>query len=232
MNQITMQNVYQTTTSPVATLGQRAQTPDGRQWVYIQSGVALSAGHIVVPAAVTAVGTTITSSTDTSGRIVFITKASAGWTPGAFAEGTVYISAGGAIGQVAKIRGNTTDTLELYPENALTTALTGASTMSIWTQNVVRKSVVTTKIQNATGVVQTAFNANEYGWALTRGLGVIISTSATLTAGTNLTTGGSTAGEALVGVTATGPFDAQNIAVTVVSSTTASTGVLAFINIY
>ena len=231
MNQISLQNVYQTSTAPIVTLGQRANTPDGRQWVYIQSGVALSAGHIVVPAAVTAVAATITSATDSSGRIVYITKASAGWTAGAFANGVVYISAGGAIGQSAKIKTNTSDTLELHPENALTTALTGTSTMSIWTQHLVRKSVVTTKIQNATGVVQIAFAANEYGWALTRGLGTIISTSATLLAGTNLTTGGTTAGEALVGVTAEGPFNAQNIAVTVVSSTTASTGVLAVINV-
>lgn len=232
MNQISLQNVYQTSATAIVAVGQRAQTPDGRMWIYVQSSVALSAGHIVVPAAITAVGTTITSGVDTSGRIVYITKASAGWTVGQFADGTVYISAGGAIGQVAKIKTNTTDTLELYPENALTTALTGSSTMSIWTQNIVRKSVVTTKIQNATGVVQTTFAANDYGWVLTRGIGVIISTSATLTAGTNLTTGGSTAGEALVGVTATGPFDAQNIAVTVVSSTIASTGVLAFITVY
>lgn len=231
MNQITLQNVYQTTTAPVFPIGQRAQTNDGRQWVYIQSSVALSTGHIVVPNAVTAVAATITSSADALGRIVYITKAAAGWTAGAFAGGRILITAGGAIGQTAQIRTNTSDTLELEPDQALTTALNGSSTMSIWTQYVTRKSVVTTKIQNATGVVQCAFAAGEYGWALTRGLGVIISTTASLTAGTNLTTGGSTAGEALVGVTAEGPFNAQNIATTVVSTATASTGVLAFMNI-
>lgn len=232
MNQISFQNVNQTSTAAVCPVGQAAQTPDGRRWVYVQASVAFSAGHVAVPNAVTAVGTTISSSTDSQGRIVYITKASAGWTPGQFAEGTVYISAGAAIGSVAKVRNNTADTLELYPENALSTALNGSSTMSIWTQYAVRKAVVTSKVQNATGIPQVAFAINEYGWVLTRGLGVVISTTATLTAGTNLTTGGATAGEAIVGVTATGSFDAQSIATTVVSSATASTGVLAFVNLY
>ena len=174
MNCITFQDPYQTSTSPAVSVGQRAVTPDGRKWVYVKASAAIAAGNVAVPAATTSVGTTISSSTDGNGRIVYITKASAGWTAGAFAGGYVHIDGGTGSGQVAKIVDNTPDTLVLASETALTTALSTDSTMEIWTQFLCRKSVVTSKLQNATGIAQTAFAVDEYGWVLTRGIGVVI----------------------------------------------------------
>jgi hypothetical protein len=227
MNQITFANVKQTTTTPYFKLGQRGVTPDGREWAYVQASAAVSAGHLAVPAAVTSVSTTISSSTDALSRIVYITKASAGWTVGAFADGYVHIDNGTGEGQVAKIKDNTVDTLELYPEDALGTALAGTSTMKIWTNHLVRKAVTSTKVQNAVGFAQVAFAANDYGWVLTRGMGVAISDTAG-TIGKSLVSGGSTAGEVTVGTTAKGGFDEQIVAVCVTASTNVDKGQMVF----
>lgn len=229
MNQITFRNVKQTTQfQGEFKLGQRAVTPDGREWAYVQASAAISAGHCAVPAAVTSVGTTISSSTDSQGRNIFITKAAAGWTVGQFADGYVHIDNGTGEGQVAKIKDNTVDTLELYPEDALGTALGVTSTMKIWTNHLVRKAVITTRVQNAVGVAQVAFAANDYGWVLTRGMGQIISDTAG-TVGKSLVTGGSTAGEVTIGITAKGGFDEQIVAVCVTASTNVDKGQMAFV---
>jgi len=57
MNQITFQSVKDTSTSPIVNVGQRAQTPDGREWVYVKAAEAISAYQAVVPDAVVAVDT-------------------------------------------------------------------------------------------------------------------------------------------------------------------------------
>jgi hypothetical protein len=232
MNQITFRSVKQTTQNQGEfKLGQRAVTPDGREWVYVKASAAVgTAGMVVVPAAVTSVGTTISSSNDSQGRTVFITKASAGWTVGAFDDGTVHIDNGTGEGQVAKIKTNTADTLELYPEDALATALSTDSTMKIWTNNLVRKSLTSTKVQNAVGVVQVAFASGDYGWALTRGIGAVISDTAG-TIGKSLVTGGSTAGEATIGTTGKGGFDEQIVAVVISASTNVDKAQQAFVTL-
>lgn len=225
MNQITFQAPYQTTTAPAISLGQRATTPDGRKWVYVKASAAVLKGNVVVPAATTSVGTTITSSVNGDGKIVYITKASAGWTAGAFAGGFVHVDAGTGSGQVAKIIDNTADTLVLAPETPLTTALSTDSTIEIWTQFLVRKSVVTSKIQNATGVAQVGFAAGDYGWVLVRGIGVVIAGEA-LVAGGSFVTGDDTAGQVLKGTTAKGAFDEQTIGVAINANSAADLGAL------
>ena len=47
MNQITFQNVKDSSTSADFNIGQRAQTPDGREWVYIKTAEAISANQAV-----------------------------------------------------------------------------------------------------------------------------------------------------------------------------------------
>lgn len=230
MNQISFQSVYQTSTAPSFAVGQRGQTPDGREWVYVKASAAVSANQVVVPAATTSVGTTISSSTDALGRIVYITKASAGWTVGAFADGVVHIDGGTGSGQVAKIKTNTTDTLELYPENALSTALSTDSTMEIWTQFLVRKAVITSKLQNATGVAQVAFASGDYGWVLTRGIGAVVA-GEVLTAGASFVTGDDTAGEVIKGTTAKGTFDEQTIGICINPNSGADLAALVFVTL-
>lgn len=230
MNQITFQNVYQTSTSANFAVGQRASTPDGRDWVYVKASAAVSQYQVVVPAATTSVGTTISSSTNNLGQIVYITKASAGWTAGQFANGWVHIDGGTGSGQAGKIIGNTSDTIQLAPESALTTALSTDSTMELWTQFLVRKSLVTTKIQNATGVAQVAFAANDFGWVLTRGQGVVIA-GEVLVVGGSFVTGAATAGEVLKGTTAKGAFDEQTIGVCINPNSGADLGALVFVTL-
>lgn len=230
MNPITFQNVKDTSTAPVFNVGQRAQTPDGREWVYVKASAAVSAGNVVVPAATTSVGTTVTSSTDSQGRIVYITKASAGWTVNQFAEGSVLVDGGTGTGQVAKIRGNTTDTLELYADSALATALSTDSTIEIWTNFTVRKAVVTTKIQNAVGIAQVDLAADSYGFVLTRGIGRVIA-GEVLTVGGSFVTGDDTAGQVVKGTTAKGEFDEQALGRCVAANSAADIGAMVFVTI-
>jgi hypothetical protein len=230
MNQISFQNAYQTSTAPAFAIGQRASTPDGRDWVYVKASAAVSANQVVVPAATTSVAATITSSTDALGRIVYITKASAGWTAGQFADGWVHIDGGTGSGQTAKVITNSNDTLTLAPETALTTALSTDSTMEIWTQFLVRKSLVTSKIQNATGVAQVAFASGDYGFVLTRGQGAVIA-GEVLVVGGSFVTGDDTAGEVVKGTTAKGAFDEQTIGVCINPNSGADLAALVFVTL-
>lgn len=230
MNQITFQNVYQPSTSANFNIGQRGTTPDGRDWVYVKASSAVAKNAAVVPAAVTSVGTTITSSANNLGQIVYITKASAGWTAGQFANGWVLINAGTGTGQSAKVIGNTSDTLQLAPETALATALSTDSTMVVSTQWLVVPSLITSKIQNASGIAQVAFNQNDYGWVLTRGIGGVLA-GEVLVVGGSFVTGATTAGEVLKGTTAKGAFDEQALGSVITANSGADVAALVFVNI-
>lgn len=220
MNQISFQNVYQLTTAPVVTIGQRATTPDGREWVYVKANTALAKGSVAVPDAVTAVDL-VSSSTDALGRIVYITKTSAGWTVGQFADGWVVVDDGTGVGQTSKIKTNTTDTLELYPETAFTTALAVAdSDITIRTMAEVDKSAITVKIQSAVGIAQVAFSASDYGWLLTDGDGSVLAGEA-LTVGGSFVTGDDTTGQVVKGTTAKGEFDEQTLGFCLVANASA-----------
>lgn len=230
MNQITFQNVYQVSTAPVFAIGQRASTPDGREWVYVKANSALAKGSVAVPDAVTAVDT-VSSSTDALGRIVYITKASAGWTVGQFAEGWVVVDDGTGVGQTGKIKTNTTDTLELYPETAFTTALAVAdSDITIRTMAEVDKAAITSKLQSAVGIAQVAFAASDYGWLLTNGDGCVLAGEA-LTVGASFVTGDDTTGQVVKGTTAKGPFDEQALGIALVANAAADQLALVRVNI-
>jgi hypothetical protein len=51
MNQIGFQAVKQTSTTKTNKLGERAVTPDGREWVYVNADSALAKGSVAVPVA-------------------------------------------------------------------------------------------------------------------------------------------------------------------------------------
>jgi hypothetical protein len=220
MSPLTFQSVYQTETSPNFKIGTRGQTPDGRQWVYVKATDALAKGKVAIQGAIVAVDT-VTSSTDALGRIVYITKAAAGWTAGAYEDDLVVVDDGTGKGQSAKIKTNTADTLELYPENALTTALSVVdSDITIVRPNHVLIAAVTSKVQGAIGIAQCAFAANDYGWLLTNGDGVVF-TGSTLVVGAGFSTGDDTTGQVIVAVTATGPYDFQNLGIAWVANSAA-----------
>jgi hypothetical protein len=231
MNTISFRNVYQTTTvKNQFKLGERAVTPDGREWVYVKADTALAKGSVAVPDGVTAVDL-FSSSTDSLGRIVYLTHASAGWTVGQFEDAIGVVDDGTGVGQTFKIKTNTVDTLELYPETALATALAVAdSDITIRTMAIVDKAAITSKIQSAVGIAQVAFAAADYGWLLTNGDGCVLAGEA-LTVGGSFVTGDDTTGQVLKGTTAKGEFDEQSLGIALVANASADQLALVRVNI-
>lgn len=231
MNQVSFQNVYQVTTSPQVTIGQQAQTPDGRKWVYVKASTGgLAKGSVAVPSGATAVDT-VSSSANASGQIIYITKASAGWTVGAFADQWGVIDDGTGVGQTFKIQTNTTDTLILYPETALTTALSVVdSDLTIYSSTVVIKAAITSKLQNAVGIAQTAFSASEYGWVLYQGNGTVLAGEA-LTVGGGFCTGDDTTGQVLKNIATESAITAQILGRCLVANAAADQNTLVYVDI-
>lgn len=226
MNQISFQNVYQTITQRGEfALGQRAMTPDGREWVFVNAVGSIAKNLIAIPNTVTTL-TTLSSSTDNQGRIVYLTDTDATLTPGAFQDGIGLVNTGTGTGQGFKIKTNSATVITLYPETALTTALAvGSSGVALKTMSAVIIAAVTSKIQQAVGATQTAFTAGDYGWLLTEGDGTVVA-GEVLIIGSNFTTGDDTAGEVIKGITATGPFDAQSLGFATVANSGADVGAL------
>lgn len=226
MNQITFQSVYQTsaTSAPFA-LGQRGQTPDGREWVFVKANSSLAKGSVAVPDGVTAVDN-VSSSADALGRIVYITKSAAGWTSGQFQDAIGVVDDGTGVGQTFKISGNSTDTLTLYPETALATALSVVdSDITIRTMSEVDKAAVTSKLQSAVGAAQVAFAQGDYGWLLTNGDGVVLAGN-TLVLGAGFTTGDDTTGQVIASIITEGPLTAQNLGIALVANAGVDQGTL------
>lgn len=226
MNPISFQNVYQTITERGEfRLGQRAMTPDGREWVFVNTAGAIGKNLIAIPNTVTTL-TTCASSTDQQGRIVYITDTDASLTVGGFSDGIGLINTGTGTGQTFKIRTNNAQVVTLYPETALSTALSVVdSGMALKTMARVIIAAVTSKLQQAVGCPQVAFASGDYGWMLTEGDGGVLP-GEVLIIGSNFTTGAATAGEVIKGITATGPFDAQNLGIALVANSGADIGAL------
>lgn len=225
MKQISFQAAYDVSTSPAFKKGERAMTPDGREWVFVQAESALARGSVAIPSAVTAVDA-CSSSADNLGRIVYITKASAGWTVGQFEDAIGVVDDGTGVGQTFKIRSNTADTLVLYLETALTTALSVAdSDITIRTMALVKKAAVTSKLQSAVGIAQNSFAANDYGWLLTDGDGAVLA-GEVLVVGADFVTGDDTTGQVVKGTTAKGPFDEQALGICLVANAAADQAAL------
>lgn len=211
-------------------LGERAMTPDGREWVYVRAQAAVATSLIAIPDAVTAVDA-CSSSTDNQGRIVYITKASAGWTVGQFEDAIGVVDDGTGVGQTFKIRTNTADTLTLYPETALTTALAVAdSDITIRTMAYVDPAAITDKVQSAVGCPQVSLSAADYGWALTEGDGRVLA-GEVLVVGKSFMTGDDTVGQVKKGITAEGDFDYQSLGFALVANAAADQGTLVRFNI-
>lgn len=231
MMKISFQDVRQTTTAQGQTApGSVAQTPDGASWIYVKTAEAISAGNVVVPD--TAVGIdTVSSSANNLGQIVYITDSGASWTVGAYAGAYGVVDDGTGVGQVFKVQDNTVDTLILYPAYALTTALSAVdSDITLNFPNLVEKSAITDKAQQATGIAQVAFANAEYGWVLKQGTGRVIAGEA-LTVDLSFVTGDDTEGQVVKGTTAKGAFDEQYLGYCRVANVAADQGTLVYVNI-
>lgn len=231
MVRITFQDTLQTSVAPQAILGAKANTPDGSTWTYGKLNEACSIGHVVSPVAATGVDT-VSSATNGAGQIVYITEASAGWTVGEWANAWLLVDDGTGEGQVAKIRTNTADTLELYADWALTTALSVVdSDITLSKVNTSWEKVpVTVEETLCMGAAQVAFAAADYGWVLSKGPGLAIG-GEVITALKNFTPGDDTEGQVILGVTAEGPFDAFSLGYSLAANTTVDKGFLAMMGI-
>ncbi len=225
-NQISFQSVYQTITQGGEfKLGQRASTPDGREWVFVKAAGAIGKNFIAIPNTVTTI-TTVSSGTDNQGRIVYITDTDSAWTTGQFQDGIGLINTGTGTGQGFKIKTNTATVLTLYPETALTTALAVAdSGAALMTMSNVLIAAVTSKVQQVQGATQTAFASGDHGWLLTEGDGTVVA-GEVLVIGESFVSGAATAGEVLKGTTAKGPFDEQSLGYAIVANSGADLGAL------
>lgn len=226
MNVISFQSVYQTITERGEfKLGQRASTPDGREWQFVKNNSTIANGNIVVPSTVTS-SDLWSSSTDQQGRIVYLTRAANNLTTGIFEDAIGTVDQGTGVGQTYKIRTNNTTTLTLYPETALATALAVADSdlTFIGMSNVVI-AAVTSKVQMTQGAFQVAAVANDYGWILTEGDGRAIA-GEVLVVGESFVSGDDTTGQVLKGTTAKGPFDEQALGYCIIANDAADQGTL------
>jgi len=193
MRQITFQKVLQTDTVPFAELGDRAQTPDGRLWVYVKANEALVL-HNALTRTANSDQDTLSSSTDGDGDEIFITQSGASFTAGEFEKAYGLIDAGTGSGQFFKIRTNNATQLTLFKDYALTTSLAVADSDAVIARpHLAEKTAITTLHQVPVGIAQVAFSANEYGWALERGMGAVLAGTA-LTANELTTPGDDTEG--------------------------------------
>ena len=227
MNQISFQSVYQTSTNRgTFKLGERAMTPDGREWQFVKYNSASgTAGFVCVPNAVSSADTW-SSSTDSQGRIVYLTESASSFTIGQFEDGIGVVDDGTGVGQTFKIRTNDATTLTLYPETALATALAVASSdVTIMTMSEVDPAAITDKVQMAQGSNQVAAAASDYGWLLTDGDGRAVA-GEVLVVGKSFVTGDDTAGEVVKGTTAKGGFDEQDLGYCIVANAGADQGTL------
>ncbi len=226
MNQISFQSVYNTTTARgQLDLGQRGYTPDGREWQYVHANENLTKSSAVIP---TTAGDTDTwvSSTDNQGRIVYMTDAGASLTTGAYEFGIGVINDGTGAGQTFKIRTNNVTQLTLYPETALTTALSISDSDAIYLgMSQVSMSAVTSKLQMCQGSNQVAFTSGDYGWILTNGDGRAV-TGTVLVVGAGFNTGDDVVGQVQVAVITEGPLTAQNLGYAIAVTATADAGSL------
>lgn len=230
MKQINFQSVFDTPTVPLSKLNEQAQTPDGRIWEYLYATEAITKHMVVSNPANTTVATVSSSSNGDSQR-VFITEASAGWTVGAYEDHWVAVNAGTGTGQVGKIKGNTVDTLELYTEYALATALAVAdSGIAIRHYPDAEKVPVTVEITPLKGVAQVSFASGDYGWFLKKGIGGVLC-GAAVTINYSITSGDDTEGTAITGTTAKGLMDENYIGRVLVANSAADLAALVDINI-
>lgn len=226
MNIIQFQQVYQTITARGEfPLGQRAMTPDGREWTFVKNNSTIATGNIVVPSAV--VDTDLwSSSTDNQGRIVYANRAANSLTVGLYEDAIGVVNQGTGVGQTFKIRTNNATQLTFYAETALTTALAVADSdlQYIGMSNVVI-AAVTSKIQMTQGAFQCAAASGDYGWILTDGDGRAIA-GEVLVVGAGFVSGDDTTGQVLKATTAKGPFDEQNLGYCIIANDAADQGTL------
>jgi len=233
MRAINFQSVFDTPTVKMAQLNSEAQTPDGRIWEYLKATEAISQYMVVSNPANLDVDT-VASSTNALSQSVYITEASAGWTEGAYQDHWFLVDDGTGEGQLGKIKDNTADTLELYPEYALGTALTvvGLSDIVIRHYPDAEKVAITIQKTPLKGVAQVAFAANDYGYFLKRGIGGVLGGAGAITINESLSSGDDVEGYPIIGTASAGLFDENYIGRCLIANASEDKACLVDINIF
>jgi len=231
MKLITFQSVFDTPTVKLGNMNEQGQTPDGRIWEYLKTTEAIESKGMIVSNPANLDVDTVVSSQNGAGQSVFVTEAAAAWTVGAYADHWFLVDDGTGEGQFAKIKDNTVDTLELYTDYALATALLVAtSDIVIRHEPDAEKVAITALITPLKGVAQVAFAASDYGWFLKRGIGGVL-VGEVITINTTISAGDDTEGTGEIADTGQGLFDANYVGRCLVANTTADLCCLADINI-
>lgn len=232
MQQINFQSIFDTPTVKQATMNAIAQTPDGRIWEYLYANEAISQYMVVSNPANTDVDTVSSAlAQGSTTKYIYITEGSAGWTVGAYADHWIVVDDGTGEGQLAKVKDNTADTLELYMDYAFTTVLAVAdSDIVIRHEPDAEKVAITTLVTPLKGVAQVAFASGDYGWFLKRGIGGVLCGEA-ITINVTAGPGDDTEGTVEICDTTQGLFDTSVVGRCLVANTTADKATLFDINI-
>ena len=232
MKDITFQSVFDTPTVKMGNLNSKAMTPDGRIWTYLKATEIISQ-YCVTERPVQLSVDTVATSQNAKGQNVFVLEASAGWTVGAYQDHWMVVNDGTNEGQVAKIKDNTKDTLELYEDYALATALTVAASDDIEIVHMPDAELMDTSgsVEAINGVAQVAFAALDYGWFLIKGIGGIMVGDTAGEIDEPLVPGDDTAGYANGCGDDVDVEDKTIIGTCLVANTTADKATLAMINI-
>lgn len=232
MRDLTFQSVFDTPTVMMANLNAIAQTPDGRIWTYLKATEIISQYCVTERPAQTDADLVATSQNG-KGQNVFVYYSTGGWTVGAYQDHWMVVNAGTNEGQLAKIKDNTADTLELYEDYALATALTVAASDDIEIVHMPAAELMDTSgtVEAVNGVAQVAFAADDYGWFLIKGIGGIMIGDTAGEINEPLVPGDNTAGYANGCGDDVDVEDKTIIGVCLVPNTTADKATVAMINI-
>ena len=231
IREITFQKVLETSTTLQAELGEVAMTPDGRRWRYVKANEALLLANALTRIA-NSDQDTVSSSADADGDITKITQAAAGFTAGDFTNAYGLVDDGTGSGQFFKIRTNDATTLFLYKDYALGTALSVAdSDIVIVRPFLAEKTAVTTLNQVPVGVAQVAFAADDFGFVLERGAGVVLA-GAALVANELATPGDNTEGTVITVASGETVDDVSSFGRCLVANVTADEGAMIDVNLW
>lgn len=229
MKNITFASIFDSPTAPESNTGSEAQIPDGRIYVYKKTSEAITKSMIVTRPANTDVDT-VSSSTNSRSQIVFITEASAGWTVGTYQDYWGLVDDGTGEGESFKVKDNTADTLELYEDYRLATALDVASSdIVLVAEPVVEKSAVNTLLTMPVGVAPITFASGDYGWFLRRGIGGVLM-NGVATINELVSPGGATEGHATALASGETIDDVASVGRVLVANTTDGEEVLLMVN--
>ena len=233
MLSISFRKVLQTLATQELTLGALVDTPDGNIWRYVRANAAITPiGSLCTRVADTSVTDITSTANNDRGQTVFVTESGWAQTVGDFDEAVGAVTGNVGEGQFFRVKSNTADTIEVYSDYAFATALDTTSDLTLARPYLVRETPITTLNTILTGVAQVAFAANDYGFILIRGFGVILNGATDPVANEQLTPGDDVVGSAITIANGETPDDISIAGRALVAQATDDVAVLSEINIW